>query len=241
MKVDEQSIGQARALYLGKDHGVLATISVKLAGYPFGSVIPYCPDEKGRPIILISHIAQHTHNLLADPRASVTILENGGANVQTEGRITLVGKITPLPETETLAQERYYRYFAEARTYHQAHNFAFFRMEPVQIRYIGGFGKIFWVEPDDFLQANPFWGQSEAGILQHMNEDHQKNLRQYCQHYHQRTVAETERVEMVGIDAEGFDVLLQERKLRFSFSQPIQTAQEARMALVEMAKIAATT
>lgn len=232
-------IQQARHLYLGKDHGVLATISLKVEGYPFGSVLPYCADEQGRPVILISHIAQHTHNLKANSKASITILENKGGNVQTEGRVTLIGDIKPVGEGEKALQERYYRYFAEARTYHQAHSFDFWRMEPMKVRYIGGFGKIFWIEPTDFFSQNPFWGKGETGIVQHMNEDHQKNLRQYCQHYHRRTVAETDQLHMVGIDADGFDVLLNERKLRFAFPEPIQTQQEARMALVEMAKTAA--
>lgn len=53
----------ARELLLKEYRGVLSTHSKSMPGFPFGSVVPYCLDEQGRPLILISRIAQHTHNL----------------------------------------------------------------------------------------------------------------------------------------------------------------------------------
>lgn len=53
----------ARELLLKEYRGVLSTLSKAMPGFPFGSVVPYCLDEQGRPLILISRIAQHTHNL----------------------------------------------------------------------------------------------------------------------------------------------------------------------------------
>ena len=78
----------ARQLFLQESFGVLSTISVDLPGYPFGSVTPYCADEQGRPVLYISHIAQHTRNILADSRVSLTVFEmtRGVTDVQAQGR-----------------------------------------------------------------------------------------------------------------------------------------------------------
>ena len=57
----------ARELLLKEYRGALSTLSKAMPGFPFGSVVPYCLDEQGRPLILISRIAQHTHNLQKDP------------------------------------------------------------------------------------------------------------------------------------------------------------------------------
>ena len=63
----EQSAIVARNLMMKEYQGILSTHSVEAQGYPFGSVTPYCFDRKGRPVILISLIAQHTKNIKANP------------------------------------------------------------------------------------------------------------------------------------------------------------------------------
>lgn len=234
MKAAPQDLREARALLAHKDYGVLSTISAKLGGFPFGSVVPYSLDENGHPVVLISTIAQHTQNVEKDSKTALTVLQEGGNDVQTEARLTLIGHLKRMP-TDPDTQEKYYRYYKQARTYHEVHDFHFYRLESVAVRYIGGFGKIFWIEPEDFFLANPFWGQAEEGIRQHMNEDHRKNLVQYCQHYKQVEVAATDNLQMVSIDAEGFDVLLNDKKMRFDFENPIHTPDEARQALIAMA------
>ena len=68
----------ARNLMLSEYQGVLSTHSLDAPGYPFGSVAPYCLDRKGRPVILISNIAQHTKNLKANPKVSLIVMERDG-------------------------------------------------------------------------------------------------------------------------------------------------------------------
>jgi putative heme iron utilization protein len=207
--------------------GILSTISVDLPGYPFGSVTPYCVDEACRPIVYISTLAQHTHNILADPRLSLTVIEPGdSADVQARGRVTCVGKAVPLSESESRPRRRYFRYFPSARQYENTHDFAFFRIQAIRVRFIGGFGRIFWLTPQAFTIANPFSEDQESVILQHMNRDHHDTLRKF---------AGGEAV-MVGIDAEGFDVLKNSSKMRFTFDTPVHSLDDARQALVRMAR-----
>src|SRR4026207_1424693 len=142
----------ARTLLLKESFGVLSTISLDLPGYPFGSIVPYCVDELCRPIIYISHIAQHTKNILADSRVSLTVVERNvnSDDVQAHGRVTCIANARSIENQQSELRERYFRYFPSTRQYEQTHDFAFFRLELVRVRFIGGFGQIYWVEPDEF-------------------------------------------------------------------------------------------
>ena len=218
----------ARSLLLQGSFGVLSTVSLDLPGYPFGSVTPYCTDRMCRPIIYISDIAQHTKNIAADSRVSLTVVEGGAADdVQAQGRVTCIGDARQVANGDDDVRERYFRYFPPATQYERTHGFEFFRLELVRIRFIGGFGQIFWVEPGQFTIANPFSPAEETRIIQHMNKDHADALSRY---------AGGGPAEMAGIDGEGFDLLKTGRKIRIPFASPVTTMEEARQALVEMAR-----
>jgi len=220
----------ARELFFKKSFGVLSTISLDVPGYPFGSVTPYCVDQSGQPIVYISHIAQHTRNIIADPRVSLTVVDEdtNSDDVQARGRVTCIANARQLDESDqNSVKARYFRYFPSAQKYDQTHDFAFFRLELVRIRFIGGFGQIFWLDPAEFAAINPFSAAQELQILQHMNNDHADTLARYC-----GGVAAT----MIGIDSDGFDVIRSNKKLRFTFETPIHTLDDARQALIAMAR-----
>jgi len=149
-------------------------------------------------------------------------------DVQARGRVTLVANARKLEESvENNVVARYFRYFPSAQKYDQTHDFTFFRLELVRIRFIGGFGQIFWLEPKEFAEKNPFSSAQELQILQHMNKDHADALAKYS-----GSVATT----MIGIDSDGFDVLRSDKKVRFTFDTPIHTMDDARQALIAMAR-----
>src|SRR5271167_3944031 len=78
-------------LYIGRV-GTLSTHSLKQPGFPFGSVMPYALDARGRPIFLISTMAMHTQNLKGDSRASLLVMQPDGAGDPLgAARITVVG------------------------------------------------------------------------------------------------------------------------------------------------------
>src|SRR5678810_266161 len=70
---------RARTLVHVARTGALTTLSRRLPGHPFGSVMPYASDERGRPVVLISGLAMHTRNLGADPHASLLVAQPGRA------------------------------------------------------------------------------------------------------------------------------------------------------------------
>ena len=61
-------------IHLGRV-GTLSTQLREPRGGPFGSVAPYGVDGAGQPTLLISRLAVHTRNLLADPHASLLVAE----------------------------------------------------------------------------------------------------------------------------------------------------------------------
>jgi hypothetical protein len=120
-----------------------------------------------------------------------------------------------------------------AEQYFGMHDFLFYRIEPTAIRYIGGFGKIHWVEPASYSAPASQLAELEDGILQHMNADHADALRDYCRRFHGQAA---HKAEMIGIDCDGFDVRADGQTLRFEFAEPVLDADAARAALVKLAK-----
>lgn len=232
-----EAISHARSLLHRRHFGILGTISVKLEGFPFGSIVPYCIDGDGKPIVLISTIAQHTKNIVQDNRCSLTIsLEE--EDVQAKGRLCIIGNMESLSSEAGDVRELYYRHFPQARKYGEAHNFSFYHLNPISVRYIGGFGAIYWIEPSEFLYANPFHGKGEQRMVDHMNADHHASLLRYLSHFKGMEIGTDSDVRMVGINEYGFDVFVDKKKVRFEFEHPIKNATEARETLVAMAKAA---
>ena len=236
LKPNKAIAPEARELLLSEYQGVLATQSRVLPGYPFGSVTPYCLDENGQPVILISSLAQHTRNIDKDSKVSLTLTQSNVDDAQTGARLTWVGDAYKIEDDGAIA-ERYYRFFPQSEDYHKTHNFAFYRINIVRARYIGGFGRIHWVSGDDISKHNPFFGEQEAGMVNHMNEDHQDALVKYC-HSHRVELPEGAQPIMAGIDSEGIHLIIERRLVRISFEQPVTTPAEARQALVAMARAA---
>lgn len=231
-----EAVKNARQLLLKEYRGVLSTHSVSMPGFPFGSAVPYCLDANGWPLILISRIAQHTRNLRADGKCSLLVGEREAADVQAAGRLTVLAEARQLTDPPAIeaAARRYYRYFPDARDYHQAHDFDFWTLQPVRWRYIGGFGAIHWL--DEVALANPFAaddGAQEEAMVVHMNDDHAVAIARYVQ---QAGLPADPPAQLAGIDAEGFHLLIGKALYWLAFADVCRTPPDVRRALVEMAR-----
>ena len=121
-------------VYLGRI-GSLSTLSRKQPGFPFGSVMPYGLDDRGRPIFLISTMAMHTQNLQGDPHASLLVTQQ-----DTEGeplgasRVTLLGNVLPVPQPELAeARKLYLQRHANSKYWVDFEDFSFYRMDVVDV------------------------------------------------------------------------------------------------------------
>lgn len=223
----------ARRLLNHQSVGVLSTHSVDVEGYPFGSIAPFVINYDGEPTMLISDIAQHTRNIKHDNKVSLTVFDQCAADPQASSRLTWIGDAEPIHPSETEIRHRYLRYFPSAESYFETHDFSFYRISLRRARFIGGFGQIYWIEPDAALVKNPF-REAERRIIEHMNQDHKPALFHYCEVL---KGIKADVVTMVGIDREGFDMLADQRKLRVDFDSAINTAEEARATLVSLARL----
>ncbi|MDB5809362.1 MAG: hypothetical protein JWN94_1484 [Betaproteobacteria bacterium] len=210
--------------------GMLSTISKKLGGYPFGSIVPFVTDEAARPLILISRLAEHTKNIAADSRVSL-LVRDADTDAQQGARLALIGDCQAVTDPES-ARARYLNYFPAADKLLALGDFAFFHITPVTLRYIGGFGAIHWVTAAEYSPPANTLATCAEDIIAHMNADHGAALSNYCRHFYRREAAS---VAMIGIDCDGFDLRADDEVMRFDFGQPVVDARAARAALTEMA------
>ena len=143
----EEAAEAARRLLAAESVGVLSTISVHRPGYPYGSVTPYALAGDGAPLLLLSGLAAHTHNLRADPRASLFVGDrNAVADPQAGARVSLLGRAAPLPAADDGdARQRYLARWPGAARYFALGDFALWRFEIEEARLIAGFGDIRWL------------------------------------------------------------------------------------------------
>lgn len=231
MQTSDDPAGVARQLWAGAFRGVLSTHSLDEEGYPFGSVVPYVLDDAGHPLLLLSHLSQHTRNIDADSRCGFLVTEAGDGDIQQLARLSALGdaRATAAPAEA----ERYFACFPQTRPYFEQLGFRFYRFEARRFHWNGGFATARWFGRDRMLRDNPFSAGVQARIIAHMNQDHADTLRFYLEKQ-SGTVASAD-VVMVGIDAEGIDLRFDDRLQRIPLPRPVSTADEARAVLVQMA------
>src|SRR5580704_11467853 len=155
--------------------GTLSTMSRKHAGFPFGSLMPFALELSGRPIFLISNMAMHTQNLKSDPRCSLFVGQGGSdGDLLGAARATLIGHAEPVPEQDAASvREQYLARHENSRYWVDFTDFSFFRLQPIDLYYVGGFGVMGWVAAEDYKLAAPDpLTEFAPGILAHMNTDH---------------------------------------------------------------------
>ena len=226
------SEGSEARRFLRRHHaGVLATLSKRLGGYPFGSVVPFVLDHDARPTILVSRLAEHTKNLAADPRASL-LVQDAAEDVQNAARLTLVGDAEAVADASAIAA-RYLRYFPDAQALLDLGDFSFWRLCAVFVRHIAGFGAIRSITPQSFAPPENRLAEAEDEIVAHMNADHADALRAYCRH---ATGVAPSTAVLVGIDCDGIDVRADATMRRIEFDEPVTNAGKAREALSALAR-----
>jgi len=224
-------------LYLGRI-GSLSTLSRKQAGFPFGSVMPYGLDGRGRPVFLISTMAMHTQNLQADPRASLLVTQpDASGDPLGASRVTLIGNVLTIPKSEVPdARQLYLEGYANSKYWVDFEDFSFYRMDVLDVYYVGGFGVMGWVPVSDYDQAKPDpLADTAAGIIEHMNADHKDALVLLARSF---GGIESQEAAMTSVDRLGFHMRLKTpdgmKGARIAFLREVTNPGDARKVLVEM-------
>ena len=146
----------ARDLVARASLATLCTLGLRPAGFPYGSVVAIADDERGRPLLLLSALAEHAKNLDANDKASLVVVEPGASDIVAAPRVTIVGPCTRVaPDERDAARARYVARHPQAADWFAdyLHDYALYRLDPIELRVIIGFGRLSWVTPDEYAAA----------------------------------------------------------------------------------------
>jgi heme iron utilization protein len=185
--------------------GTLATHAREPHGFPYPSIVPFAPDAFHRPVILISRLAEHTRNLLGDPRAGFLVAHAPDGDVLNGPRATLLGLYAPVdPDQEEAVARRYLRYHPDAQRYLALGDFTFWALHIERLRYIGGFGAMGWLDGADLDEFDPLPAADEAALIEAF----------------ERHPARRAGLELAGVDRYGADLGVDGARTRFVFDEP---------------------
>ena len=239
--VEPDDAERARTLAAAVTVGTLATLALDPPGTPFGSVTPFGLDDDGRPVICISELAEHTRNLRHDSRASMLIAEphSPGGDPLASGRVTLLGRAVEIDDAgREAAKSIHLAGNPHASGYVDYGDFAFWRLEVEAVRFVGGYGRMSWVDAPAWTAARPDPVATFAtGAVAHLNADHADALLLMARVLGARPGVT--RATATGIDRLGLELLAigpdGPGRVRLAFDTPATTPDEIRLATVALA------
>lgn len=232
--MEEEKRVLAKTLIRSSDFGILSTMSEELEGYPFGSIVPFVQSLNGNLVFLISSIAQHTKNIFGNSKCCLTVFDQTSDDKQAAARVSVVGDGEIVPEEfHEIEKARYFSFFPDHQRYLETHDFNFVWLSPVRVRFIGGFGKIFWIEKEQWSSKRPEWEENSSEIISHMNDDHKNSLIDMAKSL---LDSDDKNVSLVSIDQDGFHLRVKEDISYLKFSKPCLSNDEIRQEFIKLAK-----
>lgn len=231
----------ARSLLRRSRQGALATLRPP-KGDPYCSLVNVASAADGAPILLISRLAVHTSNLLADPRVSLMLDERAPGDPLQGARIMLAGTAQEVNgEAAAPLRQRYLAVHPSAEMFVDFKDFSFFRIEPSGAHLVAGFGRINDLSPDQFmtnLTGAEAMLEAEQGAVEHMNADHRDALGLYATRLLGAAPGDW---RCTGCDPDGLDLQNDSAVLRLDFPRRIATPGALRAVLRELAEQARAT
>jgi heme iron utilization protein len=213
--------------------GALATL-MPGSGDPYCSLVNVATAADGAPLLLISRLAVHTKNILADPRVSLMIDERKEGDPLQGARVMLMGTAAVTEDPD--ARRRYLDRQPEAEMFVGFADFAFYRLMLKGAHLVAGFGRIVDLKPSDILTEIGDAGElvaAEPEILAHMNGDHADACRLYAT---KLLGAPDGDWRCVGCDPEGLELQHGRTALRLPFPQRVRAPGVLRQVLKQMAE-----
>ncbi len=212
--------------------GALATLMTG-SGDPFCSLVNIATDPAGAPLLLLSTLAVHTKNILADARVSLMLDERKEGDPLEGARVMLMGKA--VVAGDAAARAAYLRRQPEAEMFAGFADFAFYRIEIGAAHLVAGFGRIVDLSSRDVLtdlsDAQELVA-AEAGAIYHMNADHADACRLYATKLLGGPEGDW---RCVGIDPEGIELQQGRAALRLPFPQRVTGPGPLRAVLKDLA------
>jgi putative heme iron utilization protein len=207
------------------------------SGDPYCSLVNVASAPDGAAILLISRLAIHTRNLLADPRVSLMLDERAPGDPLEGARIMVAGRAEEATgDDRDGLRRRYLNAHPSAETFVDFKDFSFFRIRPSGAHLVAGFGRIVDLKPEQFLTEVGDAAsliEAEQGAVEHMNEDHREAMNLYAT---KLLGAESADWRCTGCDPEGFDMQADAATLRLEFPARVTDPGELRKTLVKLAE-----
>ena len=216
--------------------GALATVMAG-TGAPYCSLVNVASDADGAPILLISRLAVHTRNILADARVSLMLDERAPGDPLEGSRIMLAGTAQkPCDDHAANLRQRYLNAHPSAEAFVNFSDFSFYRIEPEGVHLVAGFGRILDLAPQQFLTsldgAEALMASAQDAV-EHMNADHREALALYAT----RLLGAPDGAwRCTGIDPDGIDLADAEHTLRLNFPDRVTTPVALRKELRALAE-----
>lgn len=211
--------------------GALATL-MPGSGDPYCSLVNVATAASGAPLLLISKLALHTKNVLADARVSLMLDERKPGDPLEGARVMLMGKAAVT--ADPAARRRYLVRHPEAEMFAGFSDFAFYEIALTGVHLVAGFGRIVDLAPADVLtdlRGATELVEAEPDILTHMNEDHADT----CRLYATKLLGGADGTwRCVGCDPEGLELQMGRSALRLFFPQRINSTAVLRQCLKDM-------
>jgi hypothetical protein len=226
----------AKSLLRRSRQGALATLMAG-SGDPYCSLVNVASHPDGSPILLISRLAVHTRNLLADTRVSLMLDERVEGDPLEGSRIMLAGRAEEAasPDLE-IVRRRYLNAHPSAEAFVNFKDFSFFRIRPGGTHLVAGFGRILDLKPEQFLtdiSGASALVEAEQGAIDHMNADHREATNLYATRLLGADAADW---RCTGCDPDGIDLQAGGKTLRLDFPERVTGPGELRKALVKLAE-----
>ena len=225
----------ARSLLRRSRQCALATLMAR-SGDPYCSLVNVASHADASPILLISRLALHTRNLLADGRVSLMLDERAAGDPLEGARIMLAGRAEEaVGEAATILRRRYLNAHPSAEAFVDFKDFSFFRIAPTGLHLVAGFGRIIDLEPGQFMTAVDDAAElleAEQGAVEHMNEDHRDAMNLYATRL---LGAESADWICTGCDPDGMDMQSGAATLRLDFAERVTSGMALRKMLVRLA------
>jgi putative heme iron utilization protein len=225
----------AHSLLRRSRQGALATL-MPGSGDPYCSLVNVASHPDGSPTLLLSRLAVHTKNILADSRVSLMLDERAEGDPLEGARIMLAGRAEKASgEAAEILRRRYLSAHPTAEAFVEFKDFSFFRIIPSGSHLVAGFGRIVDLKPEQFLtDLSGAEGllEAEAGAVEHMNEDHREAMELYATRL---LGAESADWRCTGCDPDGMDMQAGNKTLRLDFPERVTSGAELRKMLVRLA------
>jgi heme iron utilization protein len=225
----------ARSLLRRSRQGALATLMTG-SGDPYCSLVNLASHPDGSPILLISRLAVHTRNILADARVSLMLDERAAGDPLEGARIMLAGRAAEAGNDDLgILRRRYLNAHPSAEAFADFKDFSFFRIQPTGTHLVAGFGRIVDLKPAQFLTPVDdalALLEGEQGAVEHVNADHRDAMNLYATRL---LGAEAADWRCTGCDPEGIDMQAGGAVLRLDFPEHVTDPGELRKMLVKLA------